>query len=125
TPAEPAKTGPATDEPAKTEPATDEPAKTGPATDEPAPTRSGTDGDHIPEDAELSYATLPADFWGDERGTEPAPPEGEPASPEGEPERPPAPDGHASGDEQDTEEPLRRAFAELQRLFPGRVIEVV
>ncbi|MFO7544594.1 MAG: hypothetical protein R6W77_03770 [Trueperaceae bacterium] len=31
----------------------------------------------------------------------------------------------APGDEQDTDEPLRQAFAELQRLFPGRVIEVM
>jgi hypothetical protein len=96
-----------------------------PAQAAPAPARSGADGDHIPEDAELSYATLPADFWGDEGGVELAPPEGEPAFAEGEQERPAAPEADAPGDEQETEEPLLQAFAELQRLFPGRVIEVV
>lgn len=68
----------------------------------------------IPDDVDLGYDTLPPGFWDDAGAAPSDDAAGLPGAVEDEPEATTT-----------TDEPLQRAFAEMQRLFPGRVIEVL
>lgn len=85
-------------------------------------------GTYIPDDVELGLEELPPGFWDDPpaepRGPAPAPAAARTAAP---PVAKAPVHAEGAGDAEGAEPPteLEEAFAQLQSLFPGRVIEVV
>lgn len=95
-------------------PTTDAAAPAAPSPPDPSATAPPPSTGSIPDDVDLGYDTLPPGFWDDGGAAPPDDAAGLPAIVEDEADAPVSAD-----------EPLRRAFAEMQRLFPGRVIEVL
>jgi len=95
-------------------PRVDAAAPAAPTPPDPSATAPPPAAGSIPDDVDLGYDTLPPGFWDDPGAAPSDDAAGLPGAVEDEP------DATAH-----TDEPLQRAFAEMQRLFPGRVIEVL